>query len=192
MLYTEKELLKMIGVENLKYRVGEKDLTIKCAQAGLIIETAEKKQGYPNKYRILENNLLIAEDEEWVDLIYDNNYMISNYGRVKNKRNGRLLGHENKEDGYVRVWTNYHPSLPVHRGVYFSFNPEHFEEEQLYSIDHINGKRTDNRLENLRLLSHRDNMKMRDENQGKVKTIIAQLIAKYGYEETQAKLESLL
>ena len=191
MLYTEKELLKMIGVENLKYRVGEKDLIIKCARAGLIIETAEKKQGYPNKYRILENNLLVAEDEEWVDLIYDNQYMVSNYGRIKNKKNGRLVGFENKTDGYFRVYTNK-GLIQVHRGVYFSFNPEYFEEEQLYSVDHINGKRTDNRLENLRLLSHQDNLKMRDENQGEIRTIVAQLIAKYGYEETQSKLESLL
>lgn len=191
MLYTEKELLEMIGVKNLKYRVGEKDLIIKCARAGLVIETAEKKQGHPNKYRIVENNLTIAEDEVWIDLIYDNQYMISNYGRVKNKKNGRLLGFENKKDGYVRVKTNK-DFIQIHRGVYFSFYPEYFEEEQLYNVDHINGQRTDNRLENLRLLSHKDNLKMRDENQGEVRTIIAQLIAKYGYEETQSKLKSLL
>lgn len=194
MLYTEKELLKMIGVDvdNLKYRVGKKDLIIKCARAGLVIEVAEQKQGCPNKYRIIENNLYLSDNEEWVDLVYDKQYMISNYGRVKNKKNGRLVGFENKYDGYHRVWTNNKVNLPIHRGVYFSFHPELFDKEHLFTIDHINGKRDDNRLENLRLLSSAENTQIRDQNQTEIKTIIARLIEKYGYEETKNQLESLL
>ena len=160
MLYTEKELLKMTGAGELKYNLGEKPLVKRCARAGLIIELAEK--GKPNKYRIIENNMNPFENETWVDLIYDNQYMVSDCGRVKNKSND------------------------------FSFHPELFDKEHLFTIDHINGKKTDNRLENLRPLSNAENNKVKDENQTEIKTIIARLIEKYGYEEAKEKLESLI
>lgn len=189
MLYTEKELLKMTGAGELNYHLGEKPLIKRCARAGLIIELVEK--GKPNKYRIVENNMNPFENENWVDLIYDNQYMVSNYGRVKNKSNGRLIGHQDGK-GYLSMILNTGYNLKIHRAVYFSFHPELFDKEHLFAIDHINGQRTDNRLENLRPLSNAENNKVKDENQTEIKTIIARLIEKYGYEETKAKLTSLL
>ena len=188
MLYTEKELLKMIGAGELKYNLGEKPLIKRCARAGLIIELVER--GKPNKYRIIENNMNPFENEVWVDLIYDNQYVVSNYGRVKNKSNGRLIGYKDGK-GYMGMMLKDY-NLKIHRAVYFSFHPELFDKEQLFTIDHINGKKTDNRLENLRPLSNAENNKVKDENQTEVKTIIACLIEKYGYEETKEKLLSLL
>lgn len=189
MLYTEKELLKMTGAGELKYTLGEKPLIKRCARAGLIIELAEK--GKPNKYRIVENNMSPYEDEKWVDLIYDNQYLVSNYGRIKNKSNGRFIGCKDGK-GYLQITSRKYPNLKIHRAVYFSFNPELFEHEHLFTIDHINGQRTDNRLENLRPLSNAENNKVKDENQTEIKTLIARLIEKYGYEETKKQLENLL
>ncbi len=189
MLYTEKELLKMTGAGELNYHLGEKPLIKRCARAGLIIELAEK--GKPNKYRIIENNMNPFENETWVDLIYNNQYMVSDYGRVKNKSNGRLIGSSNGK-GYISMMLPNGFNLTLHRAVYFSFHPELFDKEHLFTIDHINGKRTDNRLENLRPLSNAENNKVKDENQTEIKTIIARLIEKYGYEETKEKLISLL
>ena len=80
----------------------------------------------------------------------------------------------------------------VHRLVYFSFHPELLENKDVLQIDHINGIRTDNRLENLQALSNLANVYKRDKSQEKIKSITTQLILKYGYEKVEEKLKYLL
>ena len=76
--------------------------------------------------------------------------------------------------------------------MYFSFHPEEYPNESIYTIDHINGIKSDNSIDNLRALSRLENIRYSDENQTEIKGIVAQLLAKYGYEELKLKLESLL
>lgn len=80
----------------------------------------------------------------------------------------------------------------VHRLVYFTFNPELILNADKIQIDHINGNRQDNRLENLRALTCADNIKKRDENQAVLKTITTELVLKYGYEKVEKILNYLL
>ena len=65
-------------------------------------------------------------------------------------------------------------------------------QEKNIQIDHINGIRTDNRLENLRPLTSVENIQQRDENQSRIKSLTTELILKFGYEETEKKLKKLL
>jgi len=82
------------------------------------------------------------------------NYIISDDGRrVWSKFTDRFVGYVNKETGYCRCGIGGKNYL-VHRLVWMKFRgeiPEHLE------IDHINDIRSDNRLENLQLLTHQAN-----------------------------------
>ena len=114
--------------------------------------------------------------------------MVSNYGRVKNPQGGILEGTINK--GYVRTRIKGLGQLPNHRMVMLTFDP--IENTEMFAVDHINGKRQDNRLINLRWVLQSENMRFCDENNTEIKEIIAKLVQKYGYEGAKLKILTLL
>ena len=59
-------------------------------------------------------------------------------------------------------------------------------------MDHINGKRDDNRLENLRWCYQKENMIARDINNYQIKELLGKVIQKFGYETTVLFLQNLL
>lgn len=93
--------------------------------------------------------------EKWIVF---NNYLISNYGKIKNISTDRLLKFEKSYNGYYRV-TLYVDGKPhrylVHRLIWFVFNGDIPEG---YQINHINEDKSDNRLENLCLMTPKENI----------------------------------
>lgn len=100
--------------------------------------------------------------EEWRDVIgYEGVYQVSNTGRVRSldrvtfnprinklvKVNGRLLKPAVDKDGYLQ-YNLLKKTHKAHRLVLCHFGPQAGEGET--ECDHINGKRDDNRIENLR------------------------------------------
>lgn len=69
---------------------------------------------------------------------------------------------------------------------------EPIENPDNFVVDHINGKKDDNRLKNLRWVWQSQNMQFSDENNTEIKEIIAKLVQKYGYNDTKSKLSKLL
>ena len=187
-MYTEKEILQMLGIENYK-RQGQARLIPLCARAGLDIRAVSGGgRGVAVKYEIIEDRR--AKNEKWIDCIYDNNYEVSDLGGIRRKVSKNNLGYVD-EKGYIKVALRA-GQIGVHRAVYFSFHPEDFENEEVITIDHINGIKSNNSLSNLRPLSRLENIHSSDENQTEIKGIIAKLLSKYGYEELISKLQQLL
>ena len=127
-------------------------------------------------------------NEVWKSFPLAPDYLISNMGRVKHPKGGILKGTNNK--GYIRTRIKDLGQLPNHRMVMITFQPISNNED--YVVDHINGKKDDNRLENLRWVFQAENAQFSDENNTQIKEIVAKLVQKYGYKETKAKLNALL
>ena len=96
------------------------------------------------------------EGEEW-RYFRDTLYQISNKGRIKNTKTGRITYGAKIDSGYRRFEIYFqngkHKRFLVHQLVYECFISPDFEE-----INHINGDKTDNRVENLENVSHKENM----------------------------------
>lgn len=120
------------------------------------------------------------QEEIWKDIPgYEGIYQVSDLGRVRsldriicridgeNRRlNGVILRPGKSKDGYLRVilWRNGKSrSFLVHQLVMISFD-SHTPSGHKSVIDHINGDKDDNRLENLRLTSNRINTTLGKKN----------------------------
>ena len=92
--------------------------------------------------------------EIWKKIEEFENYSISNEGRIRNDKTGTIRKPQNYTNGYFSVRLN-RKNLLIHRLVAKAFieNPE-----RKPVVDHINGDRKDNRVENLRWVTTAENL----------------------------------
>lgn len=99
-------------------------------------------------------------EEIWKDIEgYENLYQISNMGRVRSLRYGKvkILKNGINKNGYCKVAlvkNSVYKNFYVHRLVAIHFIPN---PENKPHIDHINTDRADNRVENLRWVTNKEN-----------------------------------
>jgi hypothetical protein len=94
--------------------------------------------------------------EEWKTIIDYPNYSISSLGVIKNNKN-LIIKLNPKKEGYLQIGLckdGIQKHFTQHQlvGLHFIPNPENYPQ-----IDHINGKKDDNRIENLRWASRSQN-----------------------------------
>lgn len=107
-------------------------------------------------------------NEIWKDIKgYEGYYQVSNMGRVKSceridntnhKIREKILKPKTEKNGYLRVHLrtpNTSKYILIHRLVAESFLPN---SNNKLCIDHINTDRKDNRVENLRWVTHKENI----------------------------------
>ena len=195
MLYTGKQINEILGAEPSTWASKGQDLINRAKRAGLEIELAQANPGRPSLYRIVKDNFHI-EGEIWTRSIYDSAYEVSSFGRYRNYTNKKLISGKKTPDGYIRTslkkGTNDYTSIAMHRIVFFSFHPELYPEQQYWTIDHIDGRRDNNHLDNLRPMTIAQNVEAKTINREKPQEILTQIILKFGYEETIKQLQYLL
>ena len=108
----------------------------------------------PSGYKKYDNNII--ENEEW-RTFRDSVYQVSNFGRVRNTKTNKILKGNKADCGYIRVDIQ----LPgekrrkylVHQLVYECFISERYD-----IINHIDGNKTNNCVNNLESVTHQENM----------------------------------
>jgi hypothetical protein len=101
--------------------------------------------------------------EIWKDIPEYEGYQVSNLGNVRSCKSGNwiIMNPQKTIKGYLTVHLSLgkrgnSKTIFVHKLVSIAFL-NHIPKGMLEVIDHINGIKTDNRLENIRLVTTRDN-----------------------------------
>ena len=106
----------------------------------------------------MENN--VQQAEVWKQYL-DTQYEVSNLGNVRNKNTKVVLSQEDTGNGYLcvglQIDKGVYKKTRVHRMVAMTFL-EFQRTEERNEVDHINGNKSDNSVDNLRWCTHKENM----------------------------------
>lgn len=189
-IYTSSAILQKYNIENYTMKGTERFIQY-MRQRGVELELVEPARGRgKSTFKILSE---IQEDpnEIWKTCPDYPDWDFSTEGNVRNNKTKKYYGKgQATSEGYYSIALNGNYKLKVHRGVMMTFSP--IENPQNFVVDHIDGRRDNNKLSNLRWVFQTENAQFSDKNNTQIREIIAKLVQKYGYDETKNKLSSLL
>ena len=96
--------------------------------------------------------------ETWKVLPRDNNYLVSNWGRVFSVRKMKVLTPKHNHDGYLRIqlWSHRKSCfIAIHRLIAEAFIPN---PDGKKTVNHKDGNKQNNRVENLEWATQQENI----------------------------------
>ena len=157
-------------------------------KANFTVERVEKQDVDKSIFSTRGTSIEELEGEEWKTLFFNNNYEVSNLGRLRNKKTKIIAKGSIKKNGYVQVSVD-NQNYRLHRLVLQTWCPNEDYEE--LTVDHINGNRSDNRLENLRWATQEENNAYMLIHRGELNKELTRLLSKYSYEQVLQMLQQL-
>ena len=157
-------------------------------KANFTVERVEKQDVDKSIFSTRGTSIEELEGEEWKTLFFNNNYEVSNLGRLRNKKTKIIAKGSIKKNGYVQVSVD-NQNYRLHRLVLQTWCPNEDYEE--LTVDHINGNRSDNRLENLRWATQEENTAYMLIHRGELNKELTRLLSKYSYEQVLQMLQQL-
>ena len=186
--YTTREILDKYGIVGYTPKGTERFIQY-MGRRGVQVKLEQVAIGKsPSRYSIISEQ--DTSNEIWKQYPHQTEWEFSNLGNVRNSKTKKYYGEGQKTtQGYRKIDLGG-KVIMVHRGVMETFQP--IENPGYYVVDHINGIRSDNNVENLRWVLQCANAQFADENNTEMKEILAKIVQKYGYQETKVKLLTLL
>lgn len=203
MILNQEELIEYLGISKSSLKTNFPKLCQKQLEKGRLIRKRGKGDSSiyeietvvpqtVDKSEFSSRPTIKAEDLEgelWKTIPREPLFEVSNLGRIRNKQTKNLhQGTDKGKNGYMVVSILNKP-YRIHRLVMEAFEP--VENSDTLSVDHINGIRSDNRLENLRWMSLDENINTMISNRKDLNIELTRIIQKFGYEKTLELLKTL-
>ena len=182
--YTKKEIGKLFNYSEQTMRKTWKRTIDNLQKKGYILtqHIIDKKQYYTIKIdKDKLNNDQDLPNEKWIPVYCEPRCEVSNKGRVRNVITQKIYKNYKNPDGYLTVKL-YSTNYRVHRLVKISFDP--IEDPDKMTIDHLDGNRNNNTLENLEYASSVENTRQMLIRRDKIQMAITEKLKNgWSYEE---------
>ena len=157
------------------------------AKANYTVEKVEPQIVDKSYFSQRKNETTELDNELWIPSCVEG-FEASNLGRVRNATTKIIHQGSTTKEGYRKVSINNKPYL-LHRFIQMSFCP--IDDPDNWTVNHINGIRSDNRPENLEWVSNENNIMEMLLHRSEMNKELTRIINKIGYNETLKLLQSL-